>query len=51
MVERNSVRRLQVRVDEVMTRIVFDEVALADDAFRRKEKKCEYQTYQVTLVS
>jgi hypothetical protein len=38
MVERNSVRRLQVRVDEVMTRMVFDEAALADD-FVQKERK------------
>jgi hypothetical protein len=44
MVERNSVKRLQVRVDEVMTRIVFDEVALTDGACvqkgeREKERK------------
>lgn len=50
MVERNSVRRLQVRFDEVMTRIVFDEMALADDAFRRKRDKTRI-TYQVGLVS
>lgn len=42
MVERNSVKRLQVRVDEVMTRIVFDEVMLANDALESKGKEASY---------
>src|ERR1700678_2052191 len=48
IVERNSVSRLQVRVDEVMTRIVFDEAALANEG---KEKRTRIATYRVRLVS